>query len=552
MKKLTILFALALISLRMFGQTPLESAKAEIEKENYLKAINILWPMLAEGASERDKAAYFMGNAFLKNDQADSAKIFYRMMGGAQNKSAWGMLGYGRLTLLNGDLKAAETLFEQAAIKSNMKNSEILYQIGDALFKPTAADLQKAIGYFEDAYKLDNKNTLNMLELGDAYLDNNEGGKAMSKYESAADVDPKLTMAFIKIGRLNYRAHTYDDAISAYKKAINLEPDYALAHWELGQSYYLSKKYDLAKPEFKKYIELNKDDADAKTKFLTFLFQIKEYEQCASEAQSMLKDDPTNFLILRALFYSDYELKRYKEGQDAAQRFWVAAPAIRAKSFDYVYTAKLAVKGGDTALALKYFPMALQNDSLNGELLSDYAMLMFNTRHYYEAIANYTKKVTRFAGAAAPNAPTFYDYYYLGRSNYYIALSFKSQKDNPVAKDSAAYYFQAADTAFSKLTSKWATTADSWQWRAKANNNLDPEMKSGAAKPYYEQYIKIAEAATDPKMQDRYKNFLIESYQYLGAFFLNTKDAASARSYLEKASKLDPENETTKELMKGL
>lgn len=27
-----------------------------------------------------------------------------------------------------------------------------------------------------------------MLELGDAYLENNEGGKAMSKYESAAEV----------------------------------------------------------------------------------------------------------------------------------------------------------------------------------------------------------------------------------------------------------------------------------------------------------------------------------------------------------------------------
>ncbi len=62
------------------------------------------------------------------------------------------------------------------------------------------------------------------------------------------------------------------------KKPLSLEPDNALAHKELGEAYYLSKKYDLAKPEFKRYIELNKDDADAKTRFISFLFQSKDYE----------------------------------------------------------------------------------------------------------------------------------------------------------------------------------------------------------------------------------------------------------------------------------
>jgi tetratricopeptide (TPR) repeat protein len=542
MKSIKIFAALLLLSTQVMGQTALDDAKKEIDKENYIKAKNMLLKILADGSADRVQTAYYLGNAYLKNDDKDSAKVCYRIPG-FENKTVYGYLANGRLTLLNGDKAKAKELFEKAAISSKMKNSEVLNQIGDAWYKPTTTDLQEAIRNFEDAYKLDNKNTTNMLELGDAYLDNNEGGKAMSKYESAAEVNPKLTLAFIKIGRLNTRARTYDDAIAAYKKAIALEPDYAIAHKELAEAYYLSKKYDLAKPEFKRYIELNKDDADAKTKFLSFLFSIQNYEQTASEGQKMLDEDPTNYLILRAMFYSTYELKRYKESGDFAQRFWIAAPTSKVKPMDYVYSAKAASKNGDTTMALKYFTTALASDSSNPELLGDYALLMYNTKRYNEAIANYTKKITQF-----PN-PTFYDYYYLGRSNYNLALAFKAKKDDKAAKDSAAKYFIACDSAFANVTAKYPTVPDGWQWRAKANNNIDPEMKTGGAKPYYEQFIKTAEASTDPT---KYKNFLVESYQYLGAFSLNAKDNGAARGYLNKALELDPANADTKELLKGL
>lgn len=544
MKNLKLFAVLILLSSQVFGQSALDDAKKEIDKENYAKAKNILLKLIGDGSSDIKEVSYYLGNAYLKSDDADSAKVFYRMVGGAENKTAFGLLAYGRLTLLNGDLKTAKDLFDKAAVKSSMKNAMILSQAGDALFKPNTSDLAEAIRYFEDAYKIDPKNYINMLELGDAYLVNNEGGKALSKYESAAELYPKLTLAFIKIGRLNVNGRIYDDAINAYKKAIALEPDYALAHKELAEAYYLSKKFDLAKPEFQRYIELNKDDADAKTKFLMFLFQIKEYDQCASEAQKMLLDDPTNYIILRAIYYSDYELKRYKEGMEIAQRFWVAAPVSKVRPFDYVETAKLATKTGDTTVALKYFTTALAVDTNNGELLSDYGQLMYNTKRYQEAVANYTKKTVRF-----PNAITFYDFYYIGRANYAIALSFKSKKDDAAAKDSATTYFVAADSAFAKLLPKYASTPDVWQWRAKANNNLDSEMKNGSAKPYYEQFIQVATKSADPT---KYKNFLIESYQYLGAFFLNAKDTGAARGWLEKAKELDPQNETTNELLKGL
>ena len=541
MKRLRIFAILLLLSAGASAQGALDEAKREMDKENYLKAKNILSRILADGSADRTQTAYYLGTSYLKLDDVDSAKMMYRIPGNG-NKSAYGYLCNGRLALLNGDKANAKELLNMAAVVSKLKNSEVLYQIGDAWFKPKITDLVEAIRNFEDAYKLDNKNLINMLALGDAYHENNEGGKAMSKYESALEVNSKLTLAYIKIGRQNVNGHIYDDAIAAYKKAIALEPDFALAHKELAEAYYLSKKYDLAKPEFKRYIELNKDDADAKTKFLSFLFSIKEYEQVISEGEKMRTDDPNNYLILRALSFANYELKRYKEGMETIRIFWMAAPSAKVKPVDYIYTAKIATQSGDTAMALKYFAVALMADTNNGDLLSDYGNLMYKTKRYYDAIATFSKKIGRFGGV-------FNDYYLMGRSKYYIAVSFAKRKDDAIAKDSAVQYFIASDSTFAQVTAKYPTVPEGWQYRAKANYNLDPEMKSGAAKPFYEQYIKVAEASADPT---KYKNFLVESYQYLGSFSLATKDNVAARGYLNKALELDPADALTKELLKGL
>jgi tetratricopeptide (TPR) repeat protein len=534
MKKTSLFFVLACINLHTFAQT-LDDARRELDKENYIRAKNMLHTMLGSGIGDKTAIAYYIGTAYQKLDEPDSAKMYF-MMPGADNKTAYGYLAAGRLAVMKGDKAKAKEVLEKAAVTSRMKNSEILYQIAETWYKPTTLDLNEAIRNFEDAYKLDNKNLTNMIALGDAYLDNGEGGKALSKYESAAEVNPKLTMAFVKIGRLNARGRIWDDAITAFKKASALEPDYAVPHKELYESYFLSKQYDKAKPEFKRYIELNKEDADAKSKFVSFLFSIKEYDQCATEATQMLASDANNFVLMRASAYANYELKRYKEGLEYAKRFWVAAPTAKIRPLDYVYTAKLATQNQDTALALKYFNQALAIDTNNGELLSDYSKLMWSTKRYPEAIANYTKKIARFGG-------TFYDYYYIGRSNYAIANSMKTDKAGAVP------YYVAADSAFAQVTVKYPTQPDGWQYRAKCNNNLDPEMKTGGAKPFYEEFIKVAEKATDPS---KYKRGLVEAYDYLGAHALNGGDKGTARGYFTKSLELDPNDELAKELSKGL
>lgn len=515
-------FSAAMLSVTLLANAQnIEIARKDIDNESYYKAKATLFQMLDNASFDQAHVAYYLGNVYLKTDNVDSAKIWYGKIG--TSKTAYGYLAGARLALIDKDQTKARELFEKAAIISRNKNSEVLYQIGDAWYKPEVISLKEAIYNFEQAWKVDAKNSTNTLALGDAYLDNNEGGKAMSKYESAAELNPKLTMAFIKIGRLNVRGRIYDDAITAYQKAVALEPDNAIAHKELGEAYYLSRKYDLAKPELQKYAELAPEDKDAKTKFISFLFQLKEYEQAVTAANELLQDEPQNFLAWRTVAYSDYELKRYKEGNEAAQKFWEFADPKKVKPIDYVYSARLAAQAGDTAKAFAYFGPALAADSSNADLLSEYAKTLFTAKHYEEAAEQYAAKHAKFGSSSL-------DLYYWGRANF-------SAKNYP-----------AADSIFAQFAEKNPTSPDGWLWQAKSLSMQDPELKEGKAFPHYQKFIEIAEA--DPA---RNKNNLKEAYQYSGLYnFYKAEDKVAAKASLDKALALDPNDEDIKGLIKSL
>ena len=84
--------------------------------------------------------------------------------------------------------------------------------------------------------------------------------------------------------------------------------------------------------------------------------------------------------------------------------------------------------------------------------------------------------------------------------------------------------------------------------RARINSQLDPETTQGLAKPYYEEYAKLAQAeqADNPKL-------LIEPYWYLGYYYMNVeKNNEQAKAYFQKVSEIDPENPQAKAALDAL
>ncbi|HLP52373.1 MAG TPA: tetratricopeptide repeat protein [Chitinophagales bacterium] len=523
-----ISMAFLVLSVAILSAQTLQDAQREIDNEGYFKARQILFKLWKDPAANKFEVAYYLGNAYLKSDDADSAKIFYQAAYSPDTRTALGYVANGRVSLLNKDRIGAKANFDRALQTSKMKNANIYYEIGDAYFRPAVIDLAAAISNFEAAYNLDNKNTTIMLALGDAYLensvnDNTMGGKAMNKYENASEVNKQLALAHIKKGRLSVRGRMYDQSIEAFNKALSIDQNYPVVYKELAEAYYLTKQYDKVKPNFEKYIALSPGDNQARTTLASLYFQSKEYDKAIEESNKGLANDPNNYIFQRIIGFSNFELKRYKEAAEANKKFW-DNPAHKVKDIDYIYSARIAAQSGDTTGAFNYFNQALANDSSNCDLLGEYAKTLFLAKHYTEAAAQYLVKKERCGKLAS------LDVYYLGRAYF-------------SANDSLR-----ADSTFAEFITRNPTSPDGYYWRAWTNTKFqiqNPETFPGL--PYYQKYIEIASA--DPA---KYKRNLVEAYNYVGFYHWSKKETDQAKASFMKALEVDPTDEMASEQLKKL
>jgi len=190
--------------------------------------------------------------------------------------------------------------------KKQYKNSEAfqLYLKGRFHWnKRTEADLNRAIGYFNQAIELDPGYAMAFAGLASTYvilpehsglMQNEFYQKAMFYAEKASELDPSIAEPYAVTGMIKYaNEFEWDSAEDEFKRAINLNPNYPTAHhWysmylryqgrfaeslaecrisleldplspilntNLGWTLYSMQEYDLAKDQFQKTIALNPD-----------------------------------------------------------------------------------------------------------------------------------------------------------------------------------------------------------------------------------------------------------------------------------------------------
>jgi hypothetical protein len=113
-------------------------------------------------------------------------------------------------------------------------------------------------------------------------------------------------------------------------------------------------------------------------------------------------------------------------------------------------------------------------------------------------------------------------------------------------------YFDAknwskADAAFAKVCLMSPDFEPSYLFRARIYSNLDPDTQEGLAKPYYEKLIEKAKID-----QVKYLKDILEAYNYLGYFYLVTKDYCKSLFYWNEIIALDPINENAQNAFKDL
>jgi tetratricopeptide (TPR) repeat protein len=511
---------LATIILNLVQAQTLENGINQLQNENNIKAKQELLTVF--NSNQSTTAAFYLGNAYIRLGDMDSAYHYFQKAELATD--GFGYLAKARLAIMdNKDTNIVKTYINKALSVSKRKNPEIFFQAGLLTYQPQVTNIRQSIWYVNEAHGMDPGKIYYGLILGDMILESKEegsGGVALSKYEEMLAKDPNNVLTNIRIGRLFYSSMNYEKAISYLEKANSINSGFSVAHKELGELYYLTRQYEKATAEYKKYIDLNNNDSRAKVTYSGFLFQLKEYQKAVDEINTFLAADSNNFIYHRILAYSYFEAKKPKEAQNALNKFWKNVPENKVTGMDYSYAGKIAGANGDTAGAIKFLKMAVDKDTTNADLQSEYAKAFFTAKRNKEAIEAYKKRLTMTSKGPGP-----LDYYYLGR----------------------AYYADAdwvnADTTFADFVRLQPRSPDGYLWRAKSKLEME-DMKNlkGLSVPYYLKYIELASSDIA-----RNKSNLVSAYNYLAYLALTQKDQCKAREYFSKILEIEPDDKNAKD-----
>ena len=149
-------------------------------------------------------------------------------------------------------------------------------------------DYEKAIGNFEQALKINEKNVIAHLSLGLAYAHTGQLDKAVEHGRKAAELDPGYA-SFYNLGLIYATNKEADKAIEALDKALEISPGSHMAEYQKGLVYTSQKAYDNALASHRHAIELNPYFADAYLAVAGISYRLGKREDTLKQAESLHK-----------------------------------------------------------------------------------------------------------------------------------------------------------------------------------------------------------------------------------------------------------------------
>jgi len=532
MNKLKIgLMAFALLVLNTAFAQSIEVGKQQVYYERYKSAKETFQKLVAANPND-DVAIYWLGQAMILPDDVTSkdisaAKSLYQSKLSIPNNFLI-MVGIGQIELMEGKIQDARSRFETAVSLTAGKNLAVLNAIGFANGNPDSknGDAAYAIEKLKQATQLKKFNDPEVLvNLGDAYRKNNDGGNADQSYKAALTINPNYARANFRLGKLYQSQGRGQESIfmEFYDKAIASDPAFAPVYSTLF-NYFYETKVAKAAEYFEKW-QAN-SDVDYKTCYYRaalkyaqgyFMEAITKSDECINES----KENPyPNLFGLKANAYN--RLKDSVHAVESYTEYFKRQSPDKITSGDYVEYAKNLLKiPGNEAQAGLIIDKAVSMDSIES-----------NKVQYLKAVAQAYENRKRFVDAA--------DWY-----NKIVAI-----KKNPSKYDlnttAFNYYkggdFQKSIVAFTASANKFTDDPYAYNMIGKASWAIDTTMEQGLANMAFEKTIQLSMVDTI-----KYKPQLMTAYKYFVAYYANIKkDKDMALSYVEKALALDPNDAEAK------
>lgn len=547
MKIRKVLFSTLLslaVSISAFAQNPgadyISLGELKLAKEYFVKRT----------AQTPAEAYYYLGEIAYKEGNMAEAKANYEKGLAANPESALAAIGLAKLDLKSNPKVAGDQL--SAIQKKNKKDVEVIIAIAKAYFdNGMQEEGQKKIA---DAYKANKKSPLTYVLEGDLIGKNNPGSAA-EKYEQAIYFDTKCTIAYMKEA-LMYEGINNNTSIDLLKKAVEIQPDYTVSYKYLGRIYTQNGFYPEALEAYKIFFNEGDYTLEDIKHYITANYFTQQYDAANELLAKGLAMEANDFILNRLSMYTKNELKDYAGAAAAAEKFF-SLPLPKDVNYiiqDYMAYGNILSESGKKLEAIEQFKKAIELDPAKIELNKEIATILGNEDMNAEA-AEFYKKYIELKGEAAEAS----DYFQLGR--YYLSAGSPLLNDSIAEKKAeGTKILKEADDAFRIVAERIPDNYMGYYWRASVNSLLDPEIKQGLARPFYEETIKVILAKDEAASR---ATILAKAYEYLSVYyyyqFADAKDnkqkeefKVNAKQYCEKLLELNPDHPTAKQIIEAV
>lgn len=475
-----------------------------------------------------DPSVYYnLGLLNLKMNKRQEALQSFDKGLAADPKDALNLAGKGHLAMLENNAAKAKLDFDKALSMTKSKNVEVMQAVARGyLVDPKKAN--ETISLLNTAKSRDDHNPETLILLGDAYLQLNDGGKAVSAYENAASLDAKSALAHYKVGRVYLRSRNYEAAQESFTRAITIDPSYALAYKEQGELYYQMSKGAEAVAAYEKFVSLTESPEKYQSKLAFYYLMARDFPKANDIFKQLVAKDSTNAMILKYYGVSQYESGDQAGAQATFEQYFGKQKPELVEAADYNYYGKVLMKQETRekdSLGMIAFQKSVTIEPKQPNIHESMAKKYFDMKKFPEAIVSYEKLFEY-------RKPTSADLYDLGRAYY------------------STEQYEKADSAFLALGQLQPTMTVVDMWAARSKAAQDSTSENGLAKPYYEKLIEKVSAAPQKTKNDN--AMMVEGYLYLGYYSYLKGQNSAAKDFYQKVLSIDPGNEKAKIAIKSL
>jgi tetratricopeptide (TPR) repeat protein len=400
------------------------------------------------------------------------------------------------------------------------------------------------------AQAMSDKDVRSYLGLAELYERQHIPDLAIQQYEAAMKIDPNDQSVHAKLAGLYLRTRRYNESAKEWLKVIQIDSNYADAYYQIADLYFLARQYSNAALYAGRYTKLRPTDIKGQWVLAKSLTETGQYQEALPALQAVASNDSLRALsqplLARSYFYS----KDYPKALDIYKNANGLGPK------DLVFFGNTLIMTGDTAGGVEQMQKSLVGDTVRTvkekiETESAIGNLLYYRKDFegaakqFDQIAVQNPSVESYLSAG--QIWSFAKKPDLANADFTKALalnpnSLKVRMQIALGAVSTDAGSDTALAAFTKLD-EVAKAANSTDTAAIAEGFL---AYNAASKKDWKKVVEILEPAV--KVLEASKSpYSVSFMLLLGQSYHQNHELDKAKEYYKKVLALDPENKGAKE-----